>query len=85
MATSKKLIKTITFPKIEDDAVLCFGQIDDHIPFVPKRVYYILKPKKNEPRGFHAHKKTNQLLFCIQGSVKMVLNDGKKTRQYFFE
>lgn len=75
---SKKIIQTITIPKIGDDATLCFGQIDDHIPFTLKRVYYILKPKKNEPRGYHAHFETDQLLFCIQGKVKMILDDGKR-------
>lgn len=74
----KKLIETIIVPKIEDDGILCFGQVDDHIPFSPIRVYYILKPKRGEPRGSHAHKETNQLLFCLQGSVKMVLDDGDK-------
>lgn len=79
--TKKSLIQTVSLPEIKDDATLCFGQIDDHIPFVFKRIYYILRPKKNEPRGFHAHFKTDQLLFCIQGKVKMVLDDGKRKEE----
>ena len=74
--TRSSLIQTITIPTIEDDALLCFGQIEDHFPFIPKRIYYITKPKKNEPRGCHAHKETEQLLFCIQGNVRMILDDG---------
>ena len=78
---SKKLVDIITIPLIEDDGQLCFAEIDQHLPFLPKRVYYILNPKPQEPRGYHAHKKTDQLLFCIQGSVKMVLDNGRKKEQ----
>src|SRR5690606_36689983 len=27
-------------------------------------------------RGFHAHKKNRQMLFCIQGSITILLDDG---------
>lgn len=29
------------------------------------------------PRGFHAHLKTKQVLFCLQGSIKILLDDGR--------
>ena len=47
------------------------------IPFDIKRVYYIFGNKDNEPRGFHAHKSLQQAAFCIQGSCKFLLDDGK--------
>lgn len=72
------MTQIINVPKIEDDGQLCFAEIDEHVPFLPKRVYYILNPKPKELRGCHAHKKTDQLLFCIQGSVKMILDNGNK-------
>lgn len=77
----QSLIKTISIPSIEDDSTLCFAQIEDHLSFAPKRIYYILRPKKNEPRGYHAHHQTDQLLFCIQGKVKMILDNGKKREE----
>lgn len=75
------MFRTVKIPKICDDALLYFVEGMHHLPFEIKRVYYILKPKAKEPRGFHAHHKTNQVLFCIHGSVKLIVDDGKKRKQ----
>lgn len=73
--------KLIKIPQIIDDCYLFFAQNKDHIPFLIKRVYIISKADINKPRGFHAHKKTRQVLFCIQGSIKLVLDDGENKRR----
>lgn len=78
-----ELIKLIKVPKIEDDCILCFVQTPDHVPFKIKRVYYITDATTKLPRGFHAHKKTKQVIFCIQGSIKLVLDNGKKRSEIF--
>lgn len=70
----------IELPKILDDCILCFAQTPDHIPFAIKRVYYILNAKTRLPRGFHAHRQTAQVLFCIQGSIKLTLDNGKERK-----
>lgn len=72
------LMQLIELPEISDDCYLYFAQTQDHIPFSIKRVFYILQADTKLPRGFHAHKKTKQVLFCLQGSIKMILDDGKK-------
>lgn len=77
----KKLIRYIKTPRITDDCTLCFAQFQTHIPFEIKRVYYILRPKPNLPRGFHAHRSTKQILFCIRGSVKIILDNGKQRKE----
>ena len=43
-----------------------------------KRVYYITNAQEGAHRGFHAHKKLKQILFCPYGSILMILDDGKK-------
>ena len=48
-----------------------------NIPFDIKRVYYIFGTKEGVRRGFHAHKKLNQVLVCVAGSCKILLDDGK--------
>ena len=78
MAKKSTLIQTIKIPKINDDCWLYFAEYPKHIPFKIERIYYITQAKKNLPRGFHAHHKTRQVLFCIQGSIKMIFDDGKK-------
>lgn len=48
------------------------------IPFDIKRVYYIYDTLSGVRRGFHAHKKLKQLLICVHGSCKILLDDGKE-------
>lgn len=78
MRGKNNLIKIIKIPEIFDDCCLYFAQTKDHIPFSIKRVYYITKAVTKYPRGFHAHYKNRQVLFCIQGNLEMVLDNGKR-------
>lgn len=47
-----------------------------NIPFEIKRIYY-LYGLNDEPRGFHAHKKLKQFLFCIHGACSVKLDNGQ--------
>ena len=40
--------------------------------FTVNRLFYFRSPA-NEERGFHAHKKLKQVMFCLQGSVEIEL------------
>lgn len=46
------------------------------IPFEIKRVYYIYETADGVTRGRHAHKSLEQILICIHGSCKVLLDDG---------
>lgn len=46
------------------------------IPFEIKRVYYMYDTKEGVHRGFHAHKCLEQILICIHGSCKVLLDNG---------
>jgi len=52
-----------------------------NLPFVPKRVFTVTNVPKNDVRGQHAHYKTEQILICIEGSVLVGLDDGKKKKE----
>lgn len=43
------------------------------IPFDIKRVYYIYGVEEGVRRGFHSHKKLQQVLICVHGTVKILL------------
>lgn len=51
------------------------------IPFEIKRVYYLYDTKKEVRRGFHAYRSLEQILICIHGSCRVLLDNGteKKT------
>lgn len=50
------------------------------IPFEIKRVYYMYDTKENIHRGFHAHKNLEQILVCIHGSCKVLLDNGREKK-----
>ena len=50
------------------------------IPFKIKRVYFMYGTKQNIHRGFHAHKRLEQILICIHGSCKVKLDNGKEKK-----
>lgn len=58
---------------------LTFVESERDIPFAIKRIYCIYKTEANQHRGFHAHKKNWQLLFCPYGCIDIVLTDGAET------
>lgn len=41
------------------------------IPFDVQRVYYITGVPKGVTRGFHSHRDLEQVLLCVNGSVKI--------------
>ena len=45
-------------------------------PFEVKRVYYLFDTKQGVRRGFHAHKCLQQILVCVSGSCKILLDNG---------
>ena len=49
-------------------------------PFEIKRVYYMYDTKKDVHRGFHAHKSLEQILICIHGSCKVLLDNGTEKK-----
>ena len=57
---------------------LSFVEAERDIPFSIKRIYCIYKTEEHQHRGFHAHKKNWQLLFCPYGSIDIILTDGKE-------
>lgn len=50
----------------------------DNIPFETKRIYYILDAKEGVSRGKLAHKSLEQILVCINGSCKVLLDNGEE-------
>lgn len=72
-------IKTIKF-QIMGDERGCLISLEQYknIPFNIKRVYYIFGTKKGIIRGKHSHKNLKQIVVCISGSCKFLLDDGKK-------
>ena len=50
------------------------------IPFEIKRVYYMYDTGEGVHRGFHAHRSLEQILICIHGSCKVLLDNGTEKK-----
>lgn len=50
------------------------------IPFEIKRVYYMYDTGEGVRRGYHAHKALEQILICIHGSCKILLDNGTEKK-----
>jgi len=60
------------------DGNLVIGEGRRDIPFAIKRVYFINNLyNKIAKRGLHAHKKLEQVIFCVNGSFLLRLDDGR--------
>ena len=59
------------------DGVLCIMNSLKEIPFEIKRVYFINNlDSSSSIRGKHAHRQLQQVIFCINGSFTLSLDDG---------
>ena len=69
-----KVIRIKTIPTV-NAGELSFFEAGHDIPFEIKRIYYISKVPEGVRRGFHAHKKLKQLLFCPYGRIQLVFEN----------
>ena len=61
----------------KEGGMLISAEFGKSIPFIPKRIYVISSITDREAvRGGHAHKKLEQIIFCINGSFELRIDDG---------
>ena len=69
-----KVVHIKTIPTV-NAGELSFFQTNSEINFDIKRIYYISKVPEGIRRGFHAHKKLKQFLFCPYGRIQLILEN----------
>jgi dTDP-4-dehydrorhamnose 3,5-epimerase-like enzyme len=80
------LIKILNFVPLGDHrGSLVALEEFENIPFPIKRVYYIFNTEKGVSRGFHAHKKLQQLVVCVTGECRMLLDNGKEREEVWLD
>jgi UDP-2-acetamido-3-amino-2,3-dideoxy-glucuronate N-acetyltransferase len=71
-------VKVLDLPFVEDmRGNLSFAQYSNHLPFPPKRYFLVFDVPSKEVRGEHAHRKLQQLLICVKGSLSVLVDDGE--------
>ena len=77
-----KNCRIINFKKIGNSNVGFLTALEENreIPFNIKRIYYVYTVPKEIKRGFHAHKRLEQILICMSGSVKIKVDNGNEKK-----
>lgn len=75
-----QVIKYVFQPHGDDRGQLVALEEFKDIPFEIKRVYYMYDTADGVTRGYHAHKKLEQILICIHGSCKIRLDNGTEKK-----
>ena len=60
----------------DKEAQISFTEFSNNLLNHISRIYTIKEVKKDAIRGFHAHKLLKQILFCPQGEIEILLDDG---------
>ncbi len=81
-----KKVKVLNLKSISDErGNLVPIEACEDIPFEIKRVYYITNVPEGSVRGCHAHKFLKQVLICLNGSVKIRLDNGKEKETFILD
>lgn len=66
----------VTLPlHVDERGSLSFAEWK-HLPFKPKRVFWIYDVKEGKTRGGHAHRTCAEVVFAVQGSFDMFVDTG---------
>jgi UDP-2-acetamido-3-amino-2,3-dideoxy-glucuronate N-acetyltransferase len=78
MTCRVKGVSVVRLPEVEDiRGWISFAEMNNGLPFQPRRYFLVYGVPGPEVRGQHAHKKVHQFLVCAHGSVSVLVDDGK--------
>lgn len=60
-------------------------QMGDGLPFQPQRCFLVYDVPTKELRGEHAHRRCEQLLICVSGSVNVLCDDGEHRQEFVLD
>lgn len=77
--------RLIDIPRRTDErGALCFAE-NCHLPFRVERVFWIFGVPEGKTRGGHAHRTCAEVVFPVNGSFDMFVDDGQTRRTFHME
>jgi dTDP-4-dehydrorhamnose 3,5-epimerase-like enzyme len=67
---------------VDSRGSLTFCEFAQHLPFEPRRLFYITGVPEGVGRGGHAHRECHQLWVCLQGSMQLEVFNGTGRASY---
>ena len=64
---------------------LVAADFEGGLPFVPRRFFTVFDVPSADVRGAHAHERCEQLLVCVRGSVRAVVDDGRARQEFLLD
>jgi UDP-2-acetamido-3-amino-2,3-dideoxy-glucuronate N-acetyltransferase len=68
--------------RVEDlRGTLTVAEFQQDLPFTPKRHFVVYDVPSKEVRGEHAHRKCEQFIVCVHGTMSVVVDDVRKREE----
>lgn len=64
---------------------LSAGQFDEDIPFAVQRYFIVFDVPSKDVRGEHAHRRCEQFLVCVKGTVAVIVDDGDRREEILLD
>lgn len=76
----------VAMPLFEDDrGKLSFGETGAQLPFQPRRYFIVYDCETGVLRGGHAHRRCDQFLIAVAGSVTVTTDDGTDRAEHILD
>lgn len=76
-------VEFIRLREIEDvRGTLTVCQWNQQLPFEPRRIFFLHGVPNENVRGAHAHKECAQALVCFNGTVNVLVDDGRERDEF---
>jgi hypothetical protein len=64
---------------------LTVGEINDGLPFVPRRYFLVFGVPNRQVRGAHAHRELHQFFVCVAGDCTVLVDDGASREEFLLD
>jgi UDP-2-acetamido-3-amino-2,3-dideoxy-glucuronate N-acetyltransferase len=61
---------------------LVAGELENGLPFVPQRYFFVFDVPGEDVRGEHAHRACHQFLVAVTGRVHVIVDDGEHRQEF---
>ena len=86
MAAALVASRPLTPLKVASDLRGSLAAVEfDSLPFAPQRFFTVFGVPSKDVRGQHAHRRCEQFLVCLAGSVTCLIDDGERRQTYVLD
>jgi UDP-2-acetamido-3-amino-2,3-dideoxy-glucuronate N-acetyltransferase len=64
---------------------LVVSEFEKDLPFIPRRYFIVYDVPSRDVRGEHAHRSCEQVLVCLKGSVRAIIDDGLGRAEFLLD